>query len=744
MRNKLGLLLLVLVLAVTSCKPAVPGEEPGDVNPALALPSPQVFTTQAPYSESTAESFLNAWMSEEYNQMYAFLTKLSQDSISLDDFTALYKDVSVNLSLIDLNYEILSTLTNPKSAQIAYRVSYNTSLLGTIQRDMVMNLVLENGGWQVQWEEAMILPELKGGNRLALDVKVPSRGNIYDRNGNTLASQSEAIALGILPEQVVEGQEGRLFNELARLTGRTWESIQYLYESNYGVNWYVPVGEATLQDVQDRFEILSGLGGLVMNDFSARYYYQGGIAPHVTGYVQSIYKEDLEKYQRLGYRGDEKVGAAGLERWGEEYLSGTRGASLYVVDPKGQIVTRISQSSSLPSKSIYTTIDKDFQYFVQRAIAGHKGAIVVMERNTGRILAMASSPGYDPNIFESSNYNSNWLLQDMVSSADRPLVNRATQGGYPLGSVFKIITMAAALESGLYNQNTVYNCGHEFTELPGLTLYDWTYEKEVAPSGELTLPQGLMRSCNPYFWHIGLDLYRQHMPNAITDMALAFGLGKATGVGQLAEDVGSMPYPANEGDAIQLAIGQGTMLVTPLQVVNFIAAIGNGGTLYRPQIVEKITSPDGTELLTFKSEIIGSLPISEANLKILQDAMQSVIAEPRGTAHRPFLGLGYSVYGKTGTAENPIGDSHAWFAGYTNTLREDKPDIAIVVIAENAGEGSEVGAPIFRRVVELYYEDKATTLYPWEVKLNVTLTPTPLYTNTPRPSNTPNPEETRE
>ena len=730
---------LLILMMITACSPGVSDNLPAASSTMEELPAPQVYITEAPYSRSAAEGFLNAWVAEDYNQMYAYLTKLSQDAISLEDFVALYEDTAVNLSLVDLDYEILSTLTNPKSGQIAYRVKFNTSLLGTIERDMIMNLSLENGGWMIQWEDAMILPELDGGNRLALDVKTPSRGNIYDKDGNTLVAQSDAIALGIIPEQVNDGQEGRLFDQLANLTGKTWQSIQSLYEENYGINWYVPIGEATLQDVQNRYEILTDLNGLVMNDFSSRFYYDNGIAPHVTGYVQTIYKEDLEEYQRKGYQGDEKVGTSGLEKWGEDYLSGTRGASLYVVDQKGQIVTRIAQSSSLPSASIYTTLDKDFQEGVQLAMSGFKGSIVVMERDTGRVLAMVSSPSFDPNVFETDNYNSSWMLEDILNSDSRPIVNRATQGGYPLGSVFKIITMSAALESGIYTKDTVYNCQYEFTELPDLTLYDWTYEHEVAASGELTLPEGLMRSCNPYFWHIGLDLFRQNLPNAVTDMALGFGLGSATGIGQLDEDIGSVPYPSTEGDAVQQAIGQGAMLVTPLQVVDFIAAIGNGGTLYRPQVVEKVVSPTGEELEVFEPEVRGTLPISDENLEIVREAMRSVVANTRGTAHNTFRALDIPVYGKTGTAQNPLGDSHAWFGGYTDAKREDKPDIAIVVIAENAGEGSEIGAPIFRRVVEEYFEGKASRLYWWESGLNVTITPTPLDTNTPFPQDTPTP-----
>ncbi|MDR3576649.1 MAG: penicillin-binding transpeptidase domain-containing protein [Anaerolineaceae bacterium] len=725
--------ILILLFALTACTANRSTPTPAE-STSSAKPPPHVGITPAPASpnaQGTAEAFLHAWQAENYTAMYADLTKVSQDAIDQNTFTQTYQDSADNLTLQKMDTEVLSSLTNPQSAQVAYRVIFHTALLGDLQRDMVMNLSVENGTWKVQWEVGLILPELHGGNHLALDYKIPARGNIYDKSGSALVAQDDAVALGIIPGQIGDGQEGTLLGVLSKLTGKTPLSIKALY-ANAGSNWYVAVGEAAASTVQNSYDTLSSLGGLVMRDFKARYYYDNGIAPQAVGYVMSIPKEQLDQYRRLGYRGDEKVGAQGLEKWGENYLAGKRGATLYVVDPQGNIVTQLAQVDSQPAESIYTTLDKDLQEQTQKAIEGFTGAAVVLERNTGRVLAMVSSPSFDPNMFEPSNYNSQ-LLGQVLGDGQNRLLNRATQGLYPLGSVFKIITMSAALESGLYTADTTYDCEYHFTELEGMTVDDWTYTYNVAPSGKLTLPQGLMRSCNPYFAHIGLDLYRQKGNQTVTNMARAFGLGKATGIDEIAEATGNIPDPVSEPDAVNESIGQGNIQVTPLQVADFIAAVGNGGTLYRPQLVEKIATPDGDATFSFKPVVNGTLPVKPENLKIVQSAMKSVIDDVNGTAHYVFTGMNIPIYGKTGTAQNSGEKAHAWFAAYTDAQDANKPDIAVVVLCENAGEGSEIAAPIARRIMEIYFDGKPSKLYPWEASFYVTKTPTPLYTNTPVP-----------
>ncbi|OGO40932.1 MAG: hypothetical protein A2W36_00725 [Chloroflexi bacterium RBG_16_58_14] len=730
LKARIGLV-FVLITLVAGCSQA--GGAPTSTAQVSVTPGqPGLHTTSVPDARLAARTFLDAWKADNYSTMYNMLTAVSKDAINREDFEKHYRGVATEMALSGLDYEILSSLVmNPDSGQVGYRVNFHSSLVGDILRETAMNLSLESGEWRVQWDDSLVMPELKGGNYMGMERFTPARANIYDREGHALVAQTDATAIGLVPGQIDPEQEDALFTWLERLTGLKADDIRLRYESfPEGVDWYLPLGEIPSSEVEKNIDFLSGLSGLQLNSYKARYYFDGGIAPHVLGYVTTIQAGEEEEYLRKGYRRDERVGQSGLEEWGESSLSGQRGGALYVFDSQGQILTRLAEKEAQPSQAIYTTLERDLQEGVQQALSGFKGAAVVIERDTGRVLAMASSPGFDPNAFEPLNRNSSDILSEIFSDPSTPTFNRASQGQYPLGSVFKLITMAAALESGVYTPQTTYQCGYFFEELDGITLNDWTYDHfledgETIPSGLLDLPGGLIRSCNPFFWHIGLDLYNQGMTTTVSNMAEGFGLGAKTGIQGIEEEAGRVPVPGSQVDATNLAIGQGETLVTPLQVANFIAAIGNGGTLYRPQLIERITPPDGSPSFEFKPEVLGKLPISPENLAVIQDAMGRVISERRGTAWHRFTGIDTPVYGKTGTAQSGSGEPHAWFAGYTAAERQDIPDIAIAVVAENAGEGSDYAAPIFRRIVELYYNGRPGKLYPWESAFYVTRTPTP-------------------
>jgi penicillin-binding protein 2 len=739
-KMKLRSCLLWCLLVLTACTQSQIIPTPTTLTAEATRTLKPVIPTiiSAPKAANAAQAFLQAWQAENFEAMYAMLTPVSQDALSLEKFTQRYSDVAISTTLEKIDYEILSTLTNPANAQVSYQVVFHTSMLGDLTEKMTMNLSLEKGAWRVQWDDGLIMPELKGGNQLALDLKAPTRGNIYDKNGKAVAVASEIVALGLVKGQVSPEQEGQALSELSRLTGKDPEWIKAQYESDSIYDGtYIPVGEVSKDAYAARYEVLSGIPGVYGNPYTGRLYLDNGIAPHVTGYVGAIQAEDKDKYLRQGFRIDDRVGMTGLERWAEKYLLGQRGATLYVNDPQGSPVTRLAQVDSKPSQSVTMTIDADLQIEAQKAIAGFSGAIVVLERDSGRVLAMVSSPGYDPNAFEFANYNSTTLAGNIYGDGRARLYNRATGNGYPLGSVFKIISMATALETGIFKPEDTYDCQYYFTEIDGIELKDWTLDHDVAPSGILTLPEGLMRSCNPWFYRIGMELFRQGKTKELSNMARAFGLGSLTGIEGVVEEAGNIPDATDELMNARIAIGQSEVLVNPLQVARFVAAVGNGGTLYRPQVVEKITDPDGKASFTFKADAQGKLPVKIENLKIIQGAMRAVVSDKRGTAVRAFSGFSIPVYGKTGTAESDLEDPHAWFAAYTDAGRADKPDIAIAVIAEYSGDGSAIAAPIARRVMEVYFMGQPQRIYPWESRINITRTPTPAESETPVPPDQP-------
>jgi penicillin-binding protein 2 len=376
---------------------------------------------------------------------------------------------------------------------------------------------------------------------------------------------------------------------------------------------------------------------------------------------------------------------------------------------------------------LYTTIDFPLQRAAQFALGDFTGAIVVLDVATGEVLAMVSNPTFDANLLEPANLNRQFAD---FSRFNAGLLNRAAQDAYPAGSIFKIVTMGAGLSSGLFSPESTYTCTGTWQELgPSLILNDWL----ESGHGTINLKQGLSGSCNPWFWHIGKALF-DFNSDWLSETARAFGLGRPTGIGQIDETAGRIPDPAwklaTRGqpweviDSLNLAIGQGDVLVTPLQIAQMVAAVGNQGTLMQPQLVRRIQPPDGAPSFELRPIVAGQLPLNDQQLTALQQAMDDVTREPLGTARNRFRGFSIPVAAKTGTAETGVPDPHAWFAGYTFANRPGRPDIAIAVWVSNRGQGSDIAAPIFRRVVESYY-GLGLTRYPWEESVGVVATPTP-------------------
>jgi penicillin-binding protein 2 len=548
-----------------------------------------------------------------------------------------------------------------------------------------------------------------------------------------MVETTDAYAVGIVPNELTEGS--KVVGGLARLFGLPASLLQAQIDAA-PPDQYLPIGEVAEKELGARYRWLVGAEATRWTPFNARYYYGGGAAAHVTGYTIFIPPDQLAEYQAQGYAVDQRLGNAGLELWGEAVVRGTTGGQLTLLDAQGQPLKALIIKQPLYPPDVYTTLDFDLQKATQFALGDFTAAATVLNRDTGEVLALASSPTFDPNLFEPQNLNRQFSTGD----ASQGFLDRAAQDAYAAGSVFKIITFGAGLTSNLFTPQTQYTCNGYFDEIgPALILKDW----QEGGHGVVTLQQGLSGSCNPYFWHVGLALHNFN-PQWLPDTARAFGLGQTTGLTELQETPGIIPDPEWKRqttgqawetlDTLNMAIGQGDVLVTPLQMARLVAAVGNGGALLQPYLVQKVQAADATPSHTFTRTVVGQLPLDATQLAALQAAMHNVTQPPIGTARNRFRSLPswLKVAGKTGTAEDPgvlgIQEPHAWFVGYTFANRPDKPDIAIAVWVGNRGQGSDYAAPIFRRILEAYY-GLAYTRYPWEESVGV-----------PAPEETPTPE----
>ena len=323
------------------------------------------------------------------------------------------------------------------------------------------------------------------------------------------------------------------------------------------------------------------------------------------------------------------------------------------------------------------------------ALGDKTGSVVVLDPRDNSLLALASEPSFDPNQFVIGLSDAEW---QQLNGDQHPLVLRATESAYPTGSIFKVITMAAGLEQGGFKPSNTFDCGLDWTGLAGVTLHNWQ------PQGTLNLTQALTESCNPAFYAIGLKLDTLD-PTILPTMARAFGLGQPTRAVGVHEVAGTVPDPTwkqkqlrepwTSGDSVNLAIGQGYLLATPLQMANAYAALARGGELLAPNLVADQAH-----------QTLGSLNLSPATLSAILDGMKRVTSTAKGTAYYAFRDEKLPIAAKTGSAENENPDAHAWFVGFTPP---DKPSLLVLVMVEGGQHGGTVAAPVARSLIDMAY-----------------------------------------
>ncbi len=666
-------------------------------------------TTDFAAPKSVGDAFLAAWERDDYAEMYSLLAPSLQAGLSAADFEQAYHTALESTTALTVTTQPQQLTIEDNQARITFETTWETALFGNLQSSNQLNLMREADQWWINWQRSTIWPELAGGNNFVLEYQIPPRANIYARDGAGLAIPSSIVTVGVIPGEIQD--EITLLSALAPILGMTGEEIRAEY-AGQPAHWFIPISDISGEESLAYDEALS-LPGIERRESPGRLYPLDGVGSHVTGWISPIPADAPGAYRQHGYRRDAKVGIGGLEAWGETILAGKNGGRLYLVGPEGDYLQGVAERRPEQGRALHTTLDREWQQQIEQLLGNQRGAIVAIDVQSGALRALVSGPGFDNNIF--IRPTDAWQRQAILTDPERPLLNRATQGTYPLGSVFKIVTIAAGLESGNAVPTTPFYCpGH----WDGLGVANRKSCWLTSGHGNINLKQGLIASCDIVFYELGKRLDYAD-PEILPTYGRAFGFGKATGLPELSEVKGLMPSPEWKqatyfegwatGDAVNLAIGQGFLLVTPLQVSQMLAAVANGGTLYRPYLVAKIGANNTHPEQITAPQAVGQLPLSAANLEVIKEALWDVTRTPSGTASHRFQGLEIPIAGKTGTAQAP-GETalpHAWFAGY---FPADEPAIALVVLVENSGEGSAIAAPLFRQIVEAYYDLPLTPL----------------------------------
>ncbi len=686
--------LLSTSLVLMSCqRAAAPTSVP------TVAPTP---TASAEGAETVANDYCRAWQNGAYERMYAMLSPAAAARITSDAFVNRHRSIAAEASMTAITLTIMGVhQVADARAEVPFKLSMDTLLAGRVESDNTLQLVYENG-WAVDWTPAAIFPLLTDDNLVHMFVKAPARGNIYDRRDLPLANEGEIIQVGVVPGQIQD--EERLLDALSRVLGIDGEKIRSRYAGAGRPDWFMPVGDITPESAAANKTWLETDAGITWRSVATRSYPHGALAGHVLGYIAEISAEELKQQTARGYEPGDLVGKMGLERWGEEYLAGNRGGQLAIINPDGRIVLTLGERPAEPSRSIYTTLDPDVQRVAEEALQGRVGAIVAMDVRTGDILAMASYPSFSPAILSGGATAEQW--QALLSDGNHPFLNRATSGVYPPGSTFKVVTMAAGMEElGLSPHESYYCAGLWDGLADGFARTCWV----PTGHGSIDLSNALVQSCDSAFWSVGKALNDKN-PGLLSQYARDFGLGAPTGLHGLDEADGLVPDPEWKAqhysgqeqnwlprDAINMCIGQGDLLTTPLQMASVFAAIANGGTVYRPRLVRRAASLMGGDAIEFPVETVRTLPVSPEHLAAIRRGLEGVAAH--GTGSAALAGASIAMAGKTGTAEAPPKQPHAWFVGYAPV---QDPLVAVAVVLEHGGEGGRDAAPLFRKVVEAF------------------------------------------
>ena len=573
--------------------------------------------------------------------------------------------------------------------------------------------------WYLQVIDTDNLMDQSENNRLRFVPVAAPRGAILDRNGKVLVSNTPSFSVAVIPKDVKDKEQ--LVGNLARYLKLDSKDIEEKWDKGQGRAKYYPLVVAS-GITRDQMEFLEenrlALSGVNIEMKPVRAYPNGQLASHLLGYLGEISEDELGAERYKEYNAGDYTGKSGIEKSWENFLHGTDGGRQIEVDARGRFLRTVEETNSNVGNSVVLTIDLTLQKVAEEAFGDRAGAAVVMDVNSGEVLAFASNPGFDPALFTGRLPPDKW--KEYLDDPRHPLENKALKGMYPPGSTFKIITALAGLEEGLIDAHTGVECPGYY-KFGNSTFKCW----DKKGHGHVELKKALRESCDVYFYKLAERLG----VNRIAKYAKLFGLGAPLGIGLDNEKGGVIPTEQwklkrfgkkwFQGETLSVGIGQGYVLTTPVQLASMIATVANEGTVYQPHLVRRIIDSDGKVLKEFPPQVIGRTGIKPENYRLVKDGLFAVVNEPHGTGGLARLSE-VKVAGKTGSAQVvKLRDSkgqvpyqfrdHALFVAFAPY---EKPEIAIAVIVEHAEHGGSAAAPIAGKLFRAYFEEKGVIKKP--------------------------------
>ncbi len=569
-------------------------------------------------------------------------------------------------------------------------------------------LVIIGQLWYLQVLEGGHFLSASDKNRIRIRPVAAPRGILFDRNSMPLVDNRPAFTLSLMPRELPREPENRAA-VLGRLAALLQIPYQELDESMARVSSdsLLPLRVRrglSLEDMAKVEEWKLELPGVIVEVEPQRAYPSSRFAAHLLGYVREASDEQLKQGR---YRRGDMVGQSGLERLLDDYLRGRDGGERIEVDALSRPVRVVQQTEPHPGAQVITTLDRRIQEAAESAMEGKAGAVVVMDPRNGDVLAMVSTPAFEIDRFTGTIDRAAWVR--VIQDPEHPLLNRVIQSQYAPGSIFKIVVTAAGLQEGSLTPLDRVHCDGQF-HLGAWTFKDW----KEGGHGTVDMQRAVAQSCNIYFYQAGLKVGG----TAISKYARAFGLGQSTGVDLPGEKLGLIPLAKvrrgrdtwSSGEVVNMSIGQGQVLVTPLQVARFMAAVANGGVLWKPRLVQRVERPDKGIVWNDTGKVMGHVELSPVVWAFLRQSLAAVVNEGTGVGARI---PGLDIAGKTGTAQMisnskaEKGQDHAWFAAFA-PVRD--PEVVVVVLVERGGKGGQVAAPIARKILNAIFFEKVASL----------------------------------